>query len=185
LLAFRNFRSNGSSANYEEYEIAERNLSYTCKAKKIDSWQRYCATMTYKSRLTDIWKMTKRLRGSRAPTVTDRNPDSWLPDFASRIAPDFVPTQSNLPIGEDLLRYSWLSEEFDLEAPALGHCSISAPGLDGLKFTFFKRLPEEGKRCLLGSFNEILLTAEIPDSWKLFRYWSLERTLNFLNRIDP
>jgi hypothetical protein len=38
-----------------------------------------------------IWKMAKTIRGSPSPTVTDRNPDSWLPGFASRIAPDFVP----------------------------------------------------------------------------------------------
>jgi hypothetical protein len=133
LLAFRNFRSNESSANYEDYKIAERNLRYTCKTKKIDSWRRYCATMTYETRLTDIWKMTKRLRSSRALTVTDRNPDSWLPEFASRIAPDFVPTQCNLSVGEDSLRYSWLAEEFDLEDlnAALSHCSNSAPGLNG------------------------------------------------------
>jgi hypothetical protein len=70
LLAFRNFRGNGSFANYEEYKIAERNLCYTCKTKKIDSWRRYCATMTYETRLTDICKMTKRLRGSRFKKIS-------------------------------------------------------------------------------------------------------------------
>jgi hypothetical protein len=34
LFAFRNFRSNGSSAIFEEYKIVERNLCYTCKLKK-------------------------------------------------------------------------------------------------------------------------------------------------------
>jgi hypothetical protein len=82
--------------------------------------------MTYETRSTDIWTMTKGLRGSRAPNVTNRNPDSWLPDFASRIAPDFVPTQCSLPIGEDSLRYSWLAEEFDLKelGAALSYCSL-------------------------------------------------------------
>jgi hypothetical protein len=28
---------------------------------------------------------------------------------------NFVPTECNLPIGEGLLRYSWLAEEFDVE----------------------------------------------------------------------
>jgi hypothetical protein len=44
LLAFRNFRGNGSSTNYEEYKIEEKNLCYTCMTKKFDSWRRYCAT---------------------------------------------------------------------------------------------------------------------------------------------
>jgi hypothetical protein len=97
--------------------------------------------------------MTKRLRGSQDPTVTDRTPDSWLLEFASRIAPDFVETQCNLVIGEGSLRYNWLAEEFDLEdlEAALGHCSNSAPGLDGLKFIFFKRLPE-GEEVLAWHF---------------------------------
>jgi hypothetical protein len=90
-----------------------------------------------------------------------------LPDFASKIAPNFVPAQCNLPIGEGSLKYSWLAEEFDLEdlEAALSHCRNFASGLDGLKFIFFKRLPEEGKRHLLDIFNEILLTTEIPDNW--------------------
>jgi hypothetical protein len=99
LIAFRHFRSDGNSHNYNEYKIAERNLNYSCKTKKIESWRRYCANMTYETRLTDIWNMAKRLRGSRSPTVTDRNPDSWLPGFASRIAPDFVPNQYHVPDG--------------------------------------------------------------------------------------
>jgi hypothetical protein len=99
-----------------------------------------------------------------------------LPDFASKIAPNFVPAQCNLPIGEGSLKYSWLAEEFDLEdlEAALSHCRNFASGLDGLKFIFFKRLPEEGKRHLLDIFNEILLTTEIPDNWfrgrRLFLY---------------
>jgi hypothetical protein len=60
---------------------------------------RYCANMTYETRLTDIWIMAKRLRRSRSPTVTDRNPDSWLLGFASRIAPDFVSNQYHVPDG--------------------------------------------------------------------------------------
>jgi hypothetical protein len=90
LVVFGHFRSNGNPHTYNEYKITDRNLNYSCKTKKIESWRRYGANMTYETRLTDIWKMAKRLQGSRSSTVTDRNPGSWLPGFESRITPDFV-----------------------------------------------------------------------------------------------
>jgi hypothetical protein len=112
--------------------IAERNFIYSCKTKKIELWKRYCANMTYESQLTDIWKMAQRLRGFRSPTVIDRNLDYWLPGFASRIAPDFVPNQQ--PDGglvEWLTRSKWMS----LKELYTGEIT------DGRKFIMFKFLP--------------------------------------------
>jgi hypothetical protein len=40
LIAFRHFWSNENSHNYIEYKMAERNLNYSCKTKKIESWRR-------------------------------------------------------------------------------------------------------------------------------------------------
>jgi hypothetical protein len=97
--------------------------------------------MTYETRLTDIWKMAKRLRGFRSPTMTDRNPDSWLPGFGSRIAPDFVPNQYHVPDGGST-RFRWLADAFTMDEfeGALDQCNNSAPGLDGIKFIMFKFL---------------------------------------------
>jgi hypothetical protein len=61
------------------------------------------------------WKMAKRLHRSRSPTVTDRNPDSWLPGFASRIAPDFVPNQYHVPDGDESTKFGWLTDVFSMD----------------------------------------------------------------------
>jgi hypothetical protein len=90
-------------------------------------------------------------RGSRSPTVTDRNPDSWLPGFASRIGSDFVLNQNHVPDGG---RSTKLADAFTMDEfeGALDQCNNSAPGLDGIKFIMFKFLPEEEKRYLIGIF---------------------------------
>jgi exonuclease III len=54
LDAFRQFRADGSSENYEAYKVSERILNHACRSKKTESWRRYCSTMTYETRLTDI-----------------------------------------------------------------------------------------------------------------------------------
>jgi len=83
LSAFRNFRSNGNSINYDTYKTTERLLMNTCRKKKTECWKKYCATFTYETRLSEVWKMAKKIRGSKTTTMPDQNPDSWLPEFAS------------------------------------------------------------------------------------------------------
>jgi hypothetical protein len=42
LVAFREFRRNGTSHNYENYLVSERIL----RSDKIESWRRYCSTLS-------------------------------------------------------------------------------------------------------------------------------------------
>jgi hypothetical protein len=65
--------------------------------------------------LNAIWKMANRLRGTRSPTVTDRNPDSWLPAFASRIYADFIPNQYHVPEGRGSTKFGWLADAFTMD----------------------------------------------------------------------
>jgi hypothetical protein len=98
--------------------------------------------------------------------MTDRNPDSWLPGFASRIAPNFVPNQYHVLDGGRSTKFGWLADAFSMDEfeEALDQCNNSAPGLDGIKFILFKFLREEAKRYLLGIFNG-MDTGMIPESW--------------------
>jgi hypothetical protein len=111
--------------------------------------------------------MAKRLRRSRSPAVTDCNPDSWLPGFASRIAPGFVPNQYHVPDGNESTKFGWLADVFSIDEleGVLDQCNNFASGLDGIKFIMFKFLPQEAKRYLLGIFNEMMSTGMIPESW--------------------
>jgi hypothetical protein len=104
--------------------------------------------------------MARRLRGSRSSTVTDRNPDSWLPGFASRITPHFVPNLYHVPHGGGSTKFGWLADTFTMDEfeAALDQYNNSAPGLDGIKYIMFKFLPQEAKCYLLGIFNEIMST---------------------------
>jgi hypothetical protein len=62
--------------------------------------------------------------------MTYRNPDSWLPGIASRIAPDFVPNQYHEPDGGST-KFGWLADAFTINQfeGALDQCNNSAPGL--------------------------------------------------------
>jgi hypothetical protein len=67
-----------------------------------------------------------------------RDPEIWLPGFASRIAPDFVSSGFDLPeIGSG--KFSWLMDPLSLDE-LLDLCNNSCPGLDGLQFSLFKAL---------------------------------------------
>jgi Endonuclease-reverse transcriptase len=108
LTAFRNFRTNGNSPNYETYKTAERSLINICRKKKTECWRRYCSTFTYETRLSDVWKMAKKIRGTKSTAINNQNPDTWLPGFASKIAPDFVPNLFPIPNEDkqEILRFA-------------------------------------------------------------------------------
>jgi hypothetical protein len=107
--------------------------------------------------LNAIWKIAKRLRGSRSTTVTDRNPDRYRVciENCSIFCPHWWVT-----------KFGWLADAFTMDEfeGAMDQCNNSAPGLDGIKFIVFKFLPEEAKLYLLGIFNEIMSTGMIPES---------------------
>jgi hypothetical protein len=51
-------------------------------------------------------------------------------------------------------------------ADALDLCNNSSLGMNGIKFNICKALPMRAKEILLGFFNGILQTGEIPEKWK-------------------
>jgi hypothetical protein len=106
--------------------------------------------------------VARKFRNPGARPSVGRNPEVWLPGFASRIAPDFVPPGFDLPdIGSE--RFSWLMDPLslnELEA-ALDWCNNSCPGLDAMRFSLFKALPPEAKLCLLDIYNDILRTVVV------------------------
>jgi hypothetical protein len=110
--------------------------------------------------------VARRFRNPGANDSMGRDPEIWLPRFASRIAPYFVPPGLDLPeIGSE--RLSWLMDPLfldELEA-ALDLCNKSCPGLDGLRFSIFKAPPPEAKLCLFDIYNDILRTGVVPESW--------------------
>jgi hypothetical protein len=63
--------------------------------------------------------------------MTDRNPDSRLPGFESRIAPYFVPNWYHVPDGGGSTKFGRLADSFTMDEfeGALDQCNNSAPGL--------------------------------------------------------
>jgi hypothetical protein len=47
--------------------------------------------------------------------MTEFNPDSWLPGFASKTAPDFVPNQYCVTDGDRSTKFGWLADAFTMD----------------------------------------------------------------------
>jgi hypothetical protein len=79
--------------------------------------------------------MAKRFRNPCTKFSASQNPERWLPKFATRIAPDFVPNWLHIP-SETSQEFQWLAEPFSSEEfeTALEQCNNSSPGIDDLKF---------------------------------------------------
>jgi hypothetical protein len=94
--------------------ISEWILRSTGRDKKIESWRRYCSTLSYETRLSDILRVARRFRIPGAKPSVGRDPEIWLPGFASRIAPDFALPGFDLPeICSE--RFSWLMDPLSID----------------------------------------------------------------------
>jgi hypothetical protein len=91
--------------------VLEGILRSLCEDKKIESWRRYCFTISIEKRLAHIWKVANRFRNSLTLHSAGREYGSWLPGFASRIVPYFV---FDLPEVEST-RFFWLAESLSLD----------------------------------------------------------------------
>jgi hypothetical protein len=89
LKAFRVFMKNGIVENYDKYKEAELSFQGLCHRKKTESWRRFCSTLNFQTRLSDVWRMANKI--FRNPRSRVRNCGGWMPQFVSKIAPPFGP----------------------------------------------------------------------------------------------
>jgi hypothetical protein len=100
LEAFREFRSNGILEIYDKYKEAELSFQGLYHRKKTEAWRRFCSTLTFQTRLSDVWRMAKIFRNPRASSTGARSCGGWMPEFVSKIAPLFVPRSLEMQDGK-------------------------------------------------------------------------------------
>lgn len=156
LVTFNQFRNK---------EAAAKRLLHK---KKRGGWKKFCESISPGTPLTTMWSSIRRYRLSlKASSVSSFSLD-WVPSFFSSIAPSYVPSSNYIPYMYSSSNVGYLNESFSLQELmfVLKRLSDSAPGADGIPYSFIVKSPDFLKSHFIDIVNNIVETGNIPDSWK-------------------
>lgn len=142
------------------------------KNKKREGWRNFCASLSPDTPISIVWKKLKRYRGSCNNIDLTSFSTAWVEPFFNKLAPDYVPFLSQMPYvyntpSPDNNTVN-LNSHFSLAELklVLKRLSDSAPGVDGIPYSFYTHLNQDTLKYILDIINVVIDTGNIPESWK-------------------
>ncbi|CAG4960004.1 unnamed protein product [Colias eurytheme] len=160
-----------SEENLEILNAIIKDTQILLKDKKREGWKSFCASLSPNSNPSEVWNSIRRFRS----VYRDQQfivPESLAEEFIDTIAPPSVPSQlAYFPILKSVQmdhNYATLSTPFTLYElkGILSGVDDSAPGLDGIPYSFLTHLGDSALEYYLNIINVVLLTGNIPPQWK-------------------
>lgn len=165
---FRKWKRNGYSVTlYECYAESEHEFKRMVKDKKQKSWKMFCDSLDSDTSLPTLWRMARRFKGKCSDNNQPRDP-VLMDELLRRLAPasTLEPIHPRLILESDGNGCQYFSIQ-DLQQ-VLDNTKDTSPGLDGISYAALRNLPFSAKQILLGIYNEIFHSGDIPESWKVF-----------------
>lgn len=166
------YSRNMSIDNFLNYQaISAQTKRLLCK-KKREGWQKFCESLTPLSPSSVIWKNIKRFRGSFSDNTSATIDSSCIEQFASNLAPPWVPLKEEIIPESTSYFPSLIGHELDKPfvmkelSLVLDDLSDSAPGSDGIPYSFLVKSSSSAKIFFLNTVNYIFLSGIIPVEWK-------------------
>ncbi|KAI8425965.1 hypothetical protein MSG28_004953 [Choristoneura fumiferana] len=135
------------------------------KKKKFEGWRNFCLSVSPNTNPSVVWNNIKRFRSAFKEDCSSNLPSTLANDFLDKLAPPTVPEFIPLPPVLDL---SGLNGPFTLPElkGVISKTKDSAPGPDGIPYSFFTHLNDIPLLYFLKLINKILISGEIPETWK-------------------
>lgn len=163
------FNANISIENYLLFKkVLAKSIRFLSKKKK-NSWIKFCESLSPRSLSSIVWRKIKAFRNFRNdPRPTPTNDTSWLESFIDKLAPPFVPTQEYISSTPVNFPFSSMDGPFSFDelSAALNHLKDSAPGSDGIPYSFICRSSTATKIYFLSIINKIYENCKFPETWK-------------------
>lgn len=152
----------------EEYRISKKNLCTEIKKAKAKAWDELIQSIE-----KDPWGLPyrivlKKLRRS-SPSFSETLPLEVLEQIVNKLFPQDPHWNDDTP--EDDIDELWL-DEYNISVEEVNNIlkkkagTNKAPGIDGIKSIFLKRIPPEFLRELVQVYNECLQKSVFPKIWK-------------------
>lgn len=163
-LAYYEF---SSEENFDSVIEAIKNTKKLFKKKKFESWRSFCLSLSPDVRPSVVWRNIRRFRSGFRESHSMYLPPFLADEFLNRLAPPSAPELISLPLlaPSDRGELNNIFSIFELKG-ALSDLKDSAPGSDGIPYSFIVNLSDELLNYYLSLINSIVISGNIPLSWK-------------------
>lgn len=170
--AEKKYNNNMCLENYLSLKNIVNSTKLLFKRKKCDGWRNFCSSLSPNTPASEVWKKIRRFKSAYNTTHSVSLPSSIANDFLDKLAPPTVNINTNL------LDKNSISDEHDesleLNSPfsktelknVLSYVSDSAPGPDGIYYSFISHLNDNSLTIFLKIINIIFQSGNIPLKWK-------------------
>ena len=182
--AFKQLQKQPTAANIEYYKEKKRHARQICRRKQRGSFKMFINEIQFDTPLKTVWQRFRALKGYNKiishPLYCDDEVIVDPKEKAEKLCKYFqsiskVNRHTNIPGMERVLEEAsqggeaeHYNRDFTLhELKDAIRCSgNTAPGVDGIPYTFLKALTDEKLSELLNIFNQAFAQGTIPKSWK-------------------
>lgn len=161
---------NMSSENFQLLTKTMAETKALLNSKKSEGWKSFCTTLSPSTPDAIVWNNIRKFRrsfnDSRCPYPTSFQ---WAESFLDRIAPSYVPGVLDSTIG---LLNNNSSDSMDQVFTFLELTNVlksvkdSAPGHDGIPYSFIVKADDSFQKYFLELINCIFLSGRPPRTWK-------------------
>lgn len=170
-----NYKDISSSENYDKLIQIMNQIRSLFKKKKWEGWRTFCSSISPDISASEVWNNIRRFRSAfkvRVPKCIDEGVAEKLLD---KLAPPFVPQELILSSSPQLPCRNSIEDLNNLNSPftltelkgVLSYVKDSAPGTDGIPYSFLTHLNDNSLIYLLNLINCVVMSGEVPPSWKI------------------
>ncbi|XP_062525559.1 uncharacterized protein LOC134199209 [Bombyx mori] len=152
----------------ENFDLLSKSITETrklFKKKKFDSWRKFCSEISPDIQPSAVWQKIHRFRSLYKESKSTVLPYTIANEFLSKLSPPSVQFHNiPLPISD----YSELNSLFSFNElqGVLSVVRDSAPGPDGIPYSFLSNLTDNAKTYFLDIINHIMVSGSVPMFWK-------------------
>lgn len=166
------YNTNMTDENFNILIDIIANTKTFLREKKFLGWRQNCTSISPKTPPSVMWTKIKRFRLGVSDSTFSTIPPSMSEEFLNHLAPPFVPEQELFQPLQSPLRNDndFLYSPFTINElkGVLSSVRDSAPGEDGIPYSFFSNLGDNTLDYYLQLINSIIMTSDtdIPLTWK-------------------
>ncbi|CAK1547954.1 unnamed protein product [Leptosia nina] len=160
-----------SDINFENLSQTINLTRSLLKTKKQEGWKYFCLSLSPDTSPGDVWKNIRRFRSAFKEQSSDISKElahKFMDNLAPLTVPEYI---DRIPTVTSLTDHNYSSLvgcQFILEEliGVLSCVKDLSPGMDGIPYSFLSHLSETCLKYYLELINSILMSGNIPSSWK-------------------
>lgn len=166
--AEKQYCQNMTDENFDHYLHIANTTKELLRVKKYEGWQRFCLSLSPNVSPSLVWQNIRRFRSAFKDTQQNKISPELAEQVMDRLAPPYVP-ECPMVI-TPTLNYcnNALNSPFTLIElkGVLSSTKDSAPGEDGIPYSFLSNLDDNSLSYYLSLINNVMIRGIVPDSWR-------------------